>query len=84
MNNAERLEFLDWILHLKDSDAIEKLRVIKAGAKPYPQDEIVGYTVLGEPLTREQYYAKLERGEKDIDEGRYTTQEDLRKEMDSW
>lgn len=83
MNTAERLEMLDWILHLKDDVLIQKLRAIKAETRPNLQDE-VGYTVLGEPMTRDQYNAKLEQGENDIDEGRFTTQEDLRKEMESW
>ncbi len=84
MNTAERLEMLDWLLHLEDNTIIEKLRELKAGAKLYPQDDTVGHTVLGEPLTREQYYTKLERGEKDIDEGRYMTDEELRNDMKNW
>jgi predicted transcriptional regulator len=84
MNTAERLEMLDWLIHLKDTAIIEKLRELKAGTKPYPQDETVGYTVLGEPLTREQYYTKLERGEKDIDEGRYMTDRELQNDMKNW
>ena len=82
MDAAKKLEVLDWVMHLNDEAVFNKLLAIKED--PYTANKIVGYTVLGEPMTREQYYAKLERGEKDIDEGRYTSQQDLRNEMESW
>lgn len=82
MDAAKRLEILDWVMHLTDEAVFNKLLSIKDDT--HNEDEIVAYTVLGEPMNREQYYAKIERGEKDIDEGRFTTQEDLRKEMESW
>ncbi|MFP9112317.1 hypothetical protein ACLI1A_00105 [Flavobacterium sp. RHBU_3] len=82
MDAAKKLEVLDWVMHLTDEAVFNKLLAIKNDTPN--ENEIVAYTVLGEPMTRDQYYAKIERGEKDIEEGRFTTQEDLRKEMESW
>lgn len=84
MDTAERLEILDWVLHLNDNVLIEKLRALRAEAPSYPQDKIAGYTVLGEPMTREQYYTKLDRGEKDINEGRFMTGDELYNDMKNW
>jgi predicted transcriptional regulator len=82
MDAAKKLEVLDWVMHLNDEAVFNRLLAIKED--PYTANKIVGYTVLGEPMTREQYYAKLERGEKDIDEGRFMTDDELYNDMKNW
>jgi len=84
MDAAKKLELLDWVMHLKNESVLQKLWTVKEEVEEYPENEIVGYTVLGEPMNMQQYHAKLERGEKDIEEGRYTSHEDLKNEMESW
>jgi len=55
---VKKLELLDWIMHLEDTAVFKKLLEMKE----YTHDNnIVGYTVLGEPLNIEQYNAKIER-----------------------
>ena len=77
-----KLELLDWVMHLRSEDMFKKLLALKAEASEY--DEIVGYTVLGEPLNIEQYKAKADKGLKDIEEGRYMTDDELFNDMKSW
>ncbi|AWH84080.1 hypothetical protein HYN59_02675 [Flavobacterium album] len=77
---AKKLELLDWVMHLRDNAMFEKLLALKAET----DQEIVAYTVSGEPLTLEQYKAKIDKGMRDIQEGRYMTHEELLKEMETW
>lgn len=59
---VKKLELLDWIMHLENTAVFKKLLDMKESTKEYTHDNnIVGYTVLGEPLNIEQYNAKIER-----------------------
>ena len=82
MDAAKKLEVLDWVMHLNDEAVFNKLLAIKDS--PYDVNEIVGYTVLGEPLNIEQYRAHAEEGLKDIREGRVTSHKDFLDEIKSW
>ncbi|SDS48573.1 hypothetical protein SAMN05216503_3213 [Polaribacter sp. KT25b] len=46
--------------------------------------KIVAYTVSREALTKEKYIQKVKEAEKRMEEGHFTTHEDLLKEMQSW
>lgn len=48
------------------------------------QNTVVAYTVKGEPLTLAQYRAELEASEREIEEGKVISQEDLEKEIETW
>jgi predicted transcriptional regulator len=82
MDAAKKLEILDWVMHLTDETVFNKLLDIKNDARN--KDEVVAYTVLGEPLNLEQYKAKAEEGINDIREGRITSHDDLLDEIKSW
>ena len=45
---------------------------------------IVGYTVDGNPLTKEAYNARLLLAEEQIATENYISQEDLEKEVENW
>lgn len=47
-------------------------------------EEIVAYTVDGKPLTLKEYKEKLDSATERVKNGRYTTHEDLLKEIKSW
>ncbi|MFA7445409.1 MAG: hypothetical protein WCY89_05635 [Flavobacteriaceae bacterium] len=47
-------------------------------------EEIVAYTVQGQPLTKEQYSKEIRQADASIDSGQYTTVEDLEKEVKNW
>jgi len=77
-----KLELLDWVMHLSNKATFEKLLALKAEA--LYNDEIVGYTVLGEPLNSDEYKAKADKGLKQIQEGNYMTDDELFNDMKSW
>lgn len=81
MDAAKRLEVLDWVMHLNDETLFNKVLAIKEN---FFENDIVAYTVLGEPLNIEQYKAKADKGIKDIEEGRYMTDDELFEDMKSW
>jgi hypothetical protein len=45
---------------------------------------VVGYQINGDPITRKQLIKRIEEAEKRIDNGEFTTQEDLEKESERW
>lgn len=47
-------------------------------------DEVVGYTVSGEPLTKADYNGRLEKAEQDIKAGRIISHEELKKRIKTW
>jgi hypothetical protein len=48
------------------------------------KEMVVGYTVNGEPLTKESYNKRLKEAEKQVKMGEYISQEDLEKESENW
>ena len=47
-------------------------------------EPIVAYDVSGKPLTLKQYNDEIDKALDDFENGRYISQEDLEKEIDSW
>jgi hypothetical protein len=47
-------------------------------------EPIVGYDTLGKPLTLKQYNDGIDKGIEDFEQGRFISQENLEKEIDSW
>ena len=75
---AAKLDLVEKILSIKTETTIEKLNKI------LDKEMIVGYTVEGKPLTKKAYNKRLEEAEQDVLNGRVTSSEDLKKEMQSW
>ncbi len=48
------------------------------------EEMIVAYAVEGQPLTLEAYNKRLEKGEEQIKNGNFITQEDLERESENW
>lgn len=68
-----KLELIEWLTKLEDQDTIEYLKVVK--------DAKLGETDWGHELTAEQTQA-LARGLKDIDQGRVTAHEEVKKRFE--
>ncbi len=47
-------------------------------------EPIIAYDVLGKPLTLKQYNEEIDKGIDDFKNGRFISQENLEKEIDSW
>ena len=57
------------------------LKMLYAIAKEYTQDD---YTLQGEPMDKEVFKARIQAAKNRIKEGKFTTQEDLEKEINEW
>ncbi|HEY3371970.1 MAG TPA: hypothetical protein VGK10_14030 [Prolixibacteraceae bacterium] len=62
-HEALKLELIEWLMKLEDEDTIDYLKIVK--------DANVSHDDWGHDLTDEQT-AGIERGLKDVDEGRVT------------
>lgn len=78
------LELKDSVLQYINSADERLLKVVKAVIESYQEDEIVAYTVNGNPLTRNQYKIELTQAIEEINSGQFISQEDLEKESESW
>ncbi|HLV23430.1 MAG TPA: hypothetical protein VKY36_01450 [Moheibacter sp.] len=81
------LELKNKILQYVNSADDRLLRIINSIFENYYQeenDEIVGYDVKRNPITKSQYIERIKQAEKDIEAGNFTTHEDLLKEMKNW
>ncbi len=72
---------------LKDdiNEADERLLyILKAVVESYRENDIIAYTVDGQPMTKKQYSQELVDAEAEIARGEFTTQEDLENEAENW
>lgn len=64
--------------------AVNKPSLLDKISKLLDKEMIVGYTVNGEPLTKETYNKRLKKAENQLLSGEYITQEDLEAESENW
>lgn len=86
MNLEEKRKALaKWILETDENSLNEVEAVYNIHSKNQEiSSHIVAYTVSGKALTKEKYIQKVKEAEKRMEEGHFTTHEDLLKEMQSW
>lgn len=84
-SKEKRIRLSKWILETDENvlNEVEAIYNVKSRENDSSTD-IIAYTISGEPLTKEMYIQKIKEAEKRIDEGNFTTHEDLLKEMQSW
>lgn len=75
---AAKLDVMQKIMSVSKASLLEKID------KLLEEELIVGYTVEGQPLTKELYNQRLIEAEEQLHFGQYTTQEDLEKESQNW
>jgi hypothetical protein len=78
------LELRDSVLEYINIADERLLKVVKAVIESYQENDIIGYTVDGNPLTRNTYKEELQEAKAEIKRGEYSTQEDLEKESKNW
>jgi hypothetical protein len=78
------LELRDSVLEYINTADERLLKVVKAVIESYQENDVVAYTVDGNPLTRIDYKDELQQAKAEIKRGEYTTQEDLEKESNNW
>lgn len=73
-----KINVIQKIMNVSEASLLDKISSI------LDEEMIVGYTVDGKPLTKQQYNERLLVAEKQIESGDYITQEDLEKEIENW
>lgn len=73
-NAALKLELLDWLIHLNDESKIRAIESIKNQS-----NDVVAYTVFGEPLTEAQYQKEIDKGVADVQAGRVKPLSEIKK-----
>ncbi len=73
--SATKLELIELLLHTQKDRVLEKVREILENQN----EEIVGYSVLGEPLSEDLYNKKLQKSEEALVDERIISQVDLKK-----
>lgn len=76
---AEKISLAQMLLGVRSKSILEQVRSILTKS-----DEIVAYSVTGEPLTLEAYNKELEKAENNIKEGKTITSNQLTKNMENW
>jgi glucosamine 6-phosphate synthetase-like amidotransferase/phosphosugar isomerase protein len=77
---AKKSELLDWLLHLKDESKLKKIIAFKS----IIDNEVVAHTVSGYPIDKQEYVNMVKEADERISSGKYTTMEDLEKEIENW
>lgn len=77
---AIKLELVDYILRNQDQSLLEKVKLIFENE----DKEIVARKITGENLTRSDYLESLLESEAEIDEGKFMTQEEVKKAVEKW
>lgn len=77
---AKKTELLDWLLHLKDESKLKKLIAFKS----IIDNEVIAHTVNGYPIDKQEYINMVKEADERISSGKYTTMEDLEKEIENW
>jgi len=75
---ATKLNVVQKILSVQKPSILKKINQI------LDREMIVAYTVDGKPLTSEDYNARLELAEKQLQNGEFLTQEELEREAENW
>lgn len=75
---SAKLDLVQKLLGVTSGSLLEKIEKI------LDKELIVGYTVEGKPLTKAAYNNRLAKAEKQIEAGKFITQEDLEKEAANW
>lgn len=77
---AIKLELVDYILRNQDQSLLEKVKLIFENE----DQKIVARKITGENLTRSDYLESLLESEAEIDEGKFMTQEEVKKAVEKW
>ncbi|MCT4665730.1 MAG: hypothetical protein N4A45_10900 [Flavobacteriales bacterium] len=72
---TRKYRFIEQIMKIRNSEKIELLEQFMAQLSI--DDDVVGYTPKGQPLTIKAYKAKIKKSEQSLDDGAFLTQQDI-------
>lgn len=74
----KKMKIMEMLLKVRSESLITQMERL------LEKEMIVGYTTAGKPLTLKQYNDRLAEAEKQVAQGKVTSQEDLEKESEQW
>ena len=73
----KKLELIEWIAQMSDTNIISKMDKIRKTYLKITQEEI-------KPMSLEEFYASIDRAEEDIISGKLFSHQEALKESDKW
>jgi hypothetical protein len=77
---AKKNELVNWLLNLNDESKLKKIIALKS----ILDKEVVAHTISGYPVDKEEYINMVKEADERISSGKFTTIEDLEKEIENW
>lgn len=74
----DKLKLISWISQSQDSSLLQKLKSL------FEEEAVIAYTTDGKPLTLKAYNKRLEKAEKQIQEGKVISHEELKERIKKW
>lgn len=76
----KKMELMDWLLHIEDESKLKKIFALKS----ILDKEVVAHTISGYPVDKNEYINMVKEADERISSGKFTTIEDLEKEIENW
>ncbi len=73
----KKLELIEWIAQMNDTNIISKMDKIRKTYLTITKENV-------KPMSLEEFYAFIDRAEKDIKSGKIYTQQEAEKEAENW
>ena len=77
---ARKMELMDWLLHIDDESKLRKIFALKS----ILDKEVVAHTISGYPVDKKEYINMVKEADERISSGKFTTIEDLEKQIENW
>jgi uncharacterized protein YihD (DUF1040 family) len=77
---AKKIELMDWLLHINDESRLKRVLAFKTTL----DEEIIAYDIKGNPVSKDEYINMVHKADESISSGKYTTVDDLEKEIENW
>lgn len=77
---SKKIELMDWLLHIEDEVKLKKIIALKSVL----DKEVVAHTISGYPIDTVEYISMVKEADARISSGKFTTIEDLEKEIENW
>ena len=77
-SQAVKLSLIDWLIHLNDDKLISEVQSIRK------KDFVKSYEASLKPFTEEELLSRIAQSEDDFKNGRTTSLEHFRREIDKW
>lgn len=76
---VEKYALIEELMKVQDVEIVSEIKTMLLN-----RNKVVGYQSNGQPITTSQMKSDILSAKKRIESGRYTTQEDLEREVENW